>query len=142
MTQFGRNIERVTREIPAALITGGASGIGRATVEYLSYRGWRVIAADIDKDGLDTLPDFVFPVYLDVANEATFATCLEEIKQITDGLDAIVNCAGILVVGSMIEVPEDDIIKILKVNLLGTYRVNRVFFPMVLKRGGRIVVMS
>jgi NAD(P)-dependent dehydrogenase (short-subunit alcohol dehydrogenase family) len=64
------------------------------------------------------------------------------VERHTDGLDGIVNCAGILVVGSVIEVPESDLLHILDVSLLGTYRINKAFFHLVLRRRGRIVNLS
>lgn len=129
-------------EKPTALITGGVSGIGRVTAEYLTNKGWCVIVADNDKAGLKSLPDSLLPMYLDVSDAVSINSCVAEIDTITDGLDAIINCAGILVVGSVVEVSEKEIIRILDVNLLGTYRVNRSFLPLVIKRNGRIIVMS
>ncbi len=125
-----------------ALITGGASGIGKATAEFLIERGWCVFAADLNEKDLKALPPAIFPMYMDVTNITSIARCLEVVEHETDGLDAVINCAGILVVGSMVEVTEDDMVRIIDVNLLGAYRVNRYFFPQVLKRGGRIIIMS
>ena len=114
-----------------ALITGGASGLGRRTAEFLAERGWTVFAADIDQAGLDNLPDPIIPISMDVTLSASIAAAIQAVKGHTDGLDGVVNCAGILVVGSFIDVPEADLQRILDVSLLGTYRVNKAAFPLV-----------
>ncbi len=136
-------IDKLRRqERPTALITGGVNGIGRITGEYLANLGWRVIIADIDKAGLESLPCSLIPMYLDVTDSNSLVSGLEVLEKHIDGLDAIINCAGILVVGSVIDVAEDEIMRILNTNFLGTYRVNLFFLPYVLKREGRIIIMS
>ncbi|MCZ6828004.1 MAG: SDR family NAD(P)-dependent oxidoreductase [Gammaproteobacteria bacterium] len=64
------------------------------------------------------------------------------VRESVDGLDAIVNFAGILAVGSMVEIEEATMQRVLDVNVMGTFRVNQVFFPMIKARQGRIVNIS
>ena len=59
-----------------------------------------------------------------------------------DGLDAVVNFAGIMVIGSGIELDEAIFQKVLNVNVMGTYRVNQACFPLLKLRKGRIVNIS
>jgi len=127
---------------PTALITGGANGLGLRTAEYLAEHGWTVFAADISQQALDDLPNPLIPVHMDVTDPASIEAAFDIINQKADGLDGIVNCAGILVVGSLIDVPEEDLRSILDVTLLGTYRVNKAFYPLVERRKGRIINMS
>jgi NAD(P)-dependent dehydrogenase (short-subunit alcohol dehydrogenase family) len=70
------------------------------------------------------------------------AAARETVRASVDGLDAIVNFAGILAVGSMVDIEEDTLQRVLDVNLMGTFRVNREFFPLVNNRQGRIVNIS
>jgi len=127
---------------PAALITGGANGLGLCTGKYPAERGWTVFAADINQHALDNLPDPLIPIQMDVTDPESIAAGVETINQQADGLDGIVNCAGLLIVGSVIDVLEEDLQRILDVTLLGTYRVNKAFYPLLARRKGRIVNMS
>ena len=126
----------------AVLITGGANGLGLSTGKYLVERGWTVYAADINQQALECLPAPINPIHMDVTDSDSISAAVDSITVRTDGLDGIVNCAGLLVVGSVIDVSEDDLKRVLDVTLLGTYRVNKAFFPLVARRKGRIVNMS
>lgn len=127
-----------------ALITGGAGGLGRATVELLVERGWHVFAADFDAGALEALEGRpgLTPLALDVTDPVSVAGAVARVSSEVDGLDGVVNFAGILGVGSLIEIPEADLQRVLDVNVLGTYRVNRAFFPLLKARNGRIVNIS
>jgi NAD(P)-dependent dehydrogenase (short-subunit alcohol dehydrogenase family) len=127
-----------------ALITGATGGLGSATCHYLLQHGWHVVAADFDRTALAKLDDLeqVTPVFIDVTDTDTVKAALASISQSIDGLDAIVNFAGILAVGSMIEMPEATLQRVLDVNVLGTFRVNQVFFPLIKARKGRIINIS
>jgi NAD(P)-dependent dehydrogenase (short-subunit alcohol dehydrogenase family) len=126
------------------LLTGGAGGLGRSTARYLAEKGWHVFAADFNKEALAALQglDGITPVYLDVTDPSSLLKVRETVEQQTSGLDGLVNFAGILAMGSMIEMDEDVLGRVLDINVVGTYRTNRTFFSLVLKRKGRIVVMS
>jgi NAD(P)-dependent dehydrogenase (short-subunit alcohol dehydrogenase family) len=121
---------------PTALITGGANGLGLRTAEYLAERGWTVFAADINQQALDDLPDPLIPIHMDVTDPTSIEAALDIVNQKADGLDGIVNCAGILVVGALIDVPEEDLRSILDVTLLGTYQVYKAFYPLVARSKG------
>ena len=73
-----------------AIITGGGTGIGLATARRLVSDGYRVIAGGLDRE--DVLPDGVTFVETDV----TKAAALENLMAQTDGIDALINCAGVL----------------------------------------------
>lgn len=125
------------------LVTGAAGGLGRVTVQHLAHAGWQVFAADLPSPSLDELAATnIVPIELDVTDSTAVASALREVRRHTDGLDGVVNFAGILVVGSMIEVAESDLARILDINLMGTVRVNQAAFDLVRARGGRIVNIS
>jgi NAD(P)-dependent dehydrogenase (short-subunit alcohol dehydrogenase family) len=125
-------------------ITGGAGGLGGATARHFATRGWRVFAADCVDEALQVIgrERNVTPVHLDVTDAASVDAAARRVAQRVDGLDGIVNFAGILAVGSLVEIPEDTLRRVLDVNVLGTFRVNRALFPLVLARHGRIVNIS
>ncbi|KAI9023150.1 short-chain dehydrogenase/reductase SDR [Hyaloraphidium curvatum] len=143
----GQAAEPEQRETPrrkTAFISGAAGGLGRATAELLAAKGWRVIAADRDEAALSRLRERVDvdTLVLDVADPASVQAAAEKLRALSPGLDGIVNFAGILAVGSVIELPEETLRRIFEVNVFGTYRVNRALFPLLLERKGRIVNIS
>jgi len=126
-----------------ALITGGAGGLGRITSEYLASKGWHVFAADLNQadTGKNEHPR-ITPVYTDITSETSINDAFTFVSDKTDGLDAIIHLAGMLLIGSLVEIPSRDIEHIMNVNLLGVYRINRIFLPLLLKRKGRIIIVS
>ncbi len=128
-----------------AFVTGAGGGLGGATARHLAAHGWRVLAADLDAGALaalvrDTPGTEAIP--LDVTSPASVAAARERVSALTDGLDAVVNFAGVLAIGSLVEMDEDVIRRAVEINLLGTFRVNKALFPLVLARKGRIVDVS
>ncbi len=125
------------------LITGGAGGLGRITSEYLVSKGWHIFSADLkDADTGKNEHPGITPVHVDITSEKSVNDALAAVSEITDGLDAIIHLAGMLLIGSLVEIPSQDIERIINVNLLGVYRVNRTFLPLLLKRKGRIITVS
>lgn len=125
------------------LITGAAGGLGRAAVEMLAGAGWAVWAADLPGPALDALDEVpgVRPLELDVTDQASVDAAAQQVRA-SGTLDAVVNFAGVLTLGSLAELPVEEVQRVLDVNLLGTYRVNRALIPMVIDRQGRIVNIS
>jgi NAD(P)-dependent dehydrogenase (short-subunit alcohol dehydrogenase family) len=127
-----------------ALVTGAGGGLGHAMVERLVANGWKVFAADINKDALRSSmhdPD-VLPVVVDVTDRESIRSAYEAVSSNTDRLDGLVNFAGIMGVGSLTDIPEERLARILDVNVMGTYRINKKFLPLVEAAQGRIVNIS
>ena len=127
-----------------ALVTGAGGGLGHATVERLVANGWKVFEADLSKDMLRSSmhdPDVV-PVVMDVTDNDSIGSAYDAIESQTDHLDAIVNFAGVMGVGSLTDIPEERLARILDINVMGTYRVNKKFLPLVEASRGRIVNLS
>lgn len=106
-------------------ITGAASGIGRATALLFAEKGWFVGAVDINEKRLKALSEEIggdncFVHVLDVTDKTAFEQVLEKFGQRTSGkLDLLFNNAGIAVFGSFDEVPYEDHLAVLQVNLIG-----------------------
>ncbi len=128
----------------SVFITGGAGGLGGATARYLAERDWRVFAADCVEETLDVIgkEKHITPVHLDVTDRDSVAAAAEQVAGEVDGLDGLVNFAGILAVGSLIELEEEALARVLEVNVMGTFRVNQALFPLVHARKGRIINIS
>ena len=128
----------------SVLITGAGGGLGRALLELLVSHEWRVFATDYCEEALDHVrhdPD-VIPLVMDVTDQASVESAFAQVSAKTDRLDGIVNFAGILAVVSMVDMPEEQLQRVLDVNLMGTYRTNKAFFPLVHAAKGRIVNIS
>ena len=128
-----------------ALVTGAASGIGRATVLRLVEEGADVLAADISGDGLATTaslsarPDAVTVMIGDVTDPAFAPIAVEVAVSLRRRLDLLVNAAGILRFEHSHEADMDAWERILAVNLTGTFRCCRAALPALLDGGGAIV---
>ena len=130
------------------MLTGASGGIGRATVVRLADAGHVVFAAARGARELQALAAAhpgVRPVVLDVTEQASIDRAGEQIAAETDGhgLDVLVNAAGILVLGPVEAVSDQQTRAQLEVNLFGSLAVTRAFLPpMRERRSGRIVNVS
>ncbi len=105
-----------------ALVTGGASGLGRATVTRLRAAGVAVAALDLDPSGL---PEEVPAFAADVADEGQVADAVGAACERLGGLDLLVNNAGIGAVGTVEDGPVAEWRRLYDVNVLGTMLVSR-----------------
>mgnify|MGYP003472263803 CR=1 FL=1 len=126
-----------------AVITGAANGLGRALTEYLTEKGWKVFALDYNVEQLATFKHaHIIPVQVDVTDDESVSIAVKNINEQTQELDAIINFAGILLLGSGVEVPAKEVMRIMNVNLMGTYRINQGLFKLLLTKKGRIINIS
>ncbi|XP_050045594.1 estradiol 17-beta-dehydrogenase 8-like [Dermacentor andersoni] len=115
-----------------ALVTGGASGIGKAACHALASQGARVIVADRKVDGAKIVaeelpgPATHKEAFLDVANTESVEKLFADIKD-TESLPVsiVVNCAGIAGLSPIVDTTDEAFDKIIRVNLKGTFLVTR-----------------
>ncbi|MDR7304406.1 SDR family oxidoreductase [Haloactinomyces albus] len=121
------------------LITGGASGLGRAMAIRFAGAGWRVLIADLDEaagERLRTeLGDEVAFHPLDVRDDAGWARVRAWCERTWNGLDVLVNNAGVAAAGRMDRVSMADWDWILDINLKGVIRGCREFVPVFRRQG-------
>jgi len=123
------------------LVTGGASGVGLAVTLKLTKSGYTVFCADINNYTGESNKNII-PLIMDVTKAASIEAALDLVKQHTGKLLAIVNCAGIFVMNSVVEIEEELLRKILEVNLFGMYRVNKTFLPLLKGNYSKIINIS
>lgn len=126
------------------LVTGAASGIGKATVLMLAERGFCVYATDMYEPGLEDLRrvDGIKAFKLDITNDADVANAVTFMEEKGSGLLALINNAGIFSPGPLMDIPVGWLMQQYNVNVFGTHRMTRAFFPMLLKSRGRIINVS
>jgi 3-oxoacyl-[acyl-carrier protein] reductase len=128
-----------------ALVTGGASGIGRAIVLALAAEGCHVAIAD--RAEMDEVTDAVaasggqaFAARVDVADEAQVVAMFEAVLPRLGRLDILVNNAGILLEKPLLETSAADFDRLIGVNLRGVFLVGReAIRVMSRQRQGRVI---
>lgn len=126
-----------------ALVTGAASGIGRAIAVRLASRSALVAIVDIDEEGLEQTRSLIssaggqaksFPA--DMTNSTDVASVFERFATQVGGIDTVVSAAGIAKEGFIHKMAEADWDRVIAVNLKGTYLAAHYAVPSLLNRGG------
>ncbi len=128
----------------AVLVSGASSGIGRNIAERLAAEGHYVYAGarkDDDLAELDAI-DNVTAIRLDVTKQADIDAAVDFIERQGRGLYGLVNNAGVAVFSPMNETPEQDIHFVMNVNVLGPYRMNKAFAPLLAQSRGRTTTIG
>jgi NAD(P)-dependent dehydrogenase (short-subunit alcohol dehydrogenase family) len=126
------------------LVTGAASGLGQATALEFASKGDHVFACDVNKKGLAEISSNknITAVEMDITSSKSVQAALIKIKTSVEGLDGIINVAGIFRGGSLVEISEENFERMFKVNVFGTFRVTKTFFPLLLENKGRVINIS
>lgn len=144
MTQINHDISGV------AVVTGGGSGIGRASALHLAARGVQVVVADRNEQAAHETASLIhaqkgeaLALTLDVSDPTSVERTFSAVTKWRGGCDILVNCAGILSVHPILEFPLDEWNRLMAVNLTGTFLCSqRAARDMVKKRYGRIINMA
>ena len=129
------------------LVTGGGSGIGRATALAFAREGARVAIADLSPErGTEAVAaaheqgrELLF-IPGDVSQESDAARMVEETVSAFGRLDVVFNNAGMLMEGPVHEMSEEDWDRILAVNLKGVFLVSKHAVPHMVRQGGGVIV--
>jgi NAD(P)-dependent dehydrogenase (short-subunit alcohol dehydrogenase family) len=130
------------------IVTGGASGIGRATAERLAEEGVKVVIADVDKDSGEELVDRIENdggeatfVEVDVTNPKSVEAMVEKTNDVYGPPTLAHNNAGIGVETLPTEeYTEDQWASVLEVNLSGVWRSLKAELPVMAENGGGAIV--
>ena len=132
----------------AALVTGAAVGIGRATAIVLAQNGAKLVLVDMNGEKLEALKkelsvytNDVLTFVCDVSNEAAVYSMVQEAERAFGGVDILINNAALWRCRTpFVETPVDEWKQFIDVNIMGVVYVTRAVLPGMLQRAwGRIV---
>ena len=121
------------------VLSGCSGGMGLATAKKFVSNGYFVFGLDI-KEPTEKLDNFEF-IKTNLREQESVKKAFELVKSSTDEIDAIINMAGIYDLNSLIEMSEEDFIRIFDINVFATYRLNKTFVPL-LKKKGKVIITS
>ena len=123
------------------LITGAASGIGKATAIEFIKKGYNTYATDKDTGNMQDLEKLGCKIkYIDVTIDSVMVEAVKEIEKETGGIDILVNNAGFGQNGVIEELSMDKIRKQFEVNVFGLIRITQLVLPKMRERkSGRII---
>lgn len=130
-----------------AIVTGGGSGIGRATSELFAREGAKVMVADYKPDlGRETAQaikkaggNAIF-VEVDVSYSAQVERMVKAVLDTYGGVDILVNAAAILAFGTALDTDEKTWNRVIAINLNGTFLCSRAVLPHMIRRGGGSII--
>lgn len=131
-----------------ALVTGGASGIGRAVCERFVHESAKVVVADLDRAACEgvaaALGAMAFGVALDVTRQESIDRAVAEAVAWAGGLDILVNAAGVYEVQPILEMNRERTSRVFAVNVEGLIFMTQAAARVMVEqgRGGRIINFS
>lgn len=130
-----------------AVVTGAASGIGRATAVRLAQEGYEVAMMDLDAAGLAQTQTQIqetggraHPFAVDLCDPLDVGAVTREIAVTVGAPQVLVNVAGIGVAATVLETSDEDWNRVLAVNLTGPFLTTRATLPLMLDRGSGVIV--
>lgn len=142
-------MDTISPEVKTALVTGTDHGVGFSLAKKLLSRGYFVIAfrADETEKQIDALqssyPDQMAIVCADIGSDESVFKASNDIKNMTDHIDLLINCAGIL--GDMSknlgdDLDFDEIMRVINVNAIGALRITNALSSLVLNSTEKTIV--
>jgi NAD(P)-dependent dehydrogenase (short-subunit alcohol dehydrogenase family) len=124
-------------ELGTVIVTGGASGLGRAVADAVAASGGDPVVLDLNHP-----PDGVPHRVVDLADTASAEAVVNDVAAERGGLDAVVTAAGVDACGRIDQVGREDWERVIAVNLLGTAAVVRAALPHLERSSGRVVTVA
>ena len=135
---------KISQATRVSIVTGGASGIGRATVETLLAAGESVVVVDLPSQALKEVEQHprVLAVGGDVTDAATNELAVALAEGEFGGLDAMILNAGVPASGDIVTMPIEIFDRTIEVNVRGVLLGIRAAVPALRKRGGGRIVIT
>ena len=116
----------------AAIVTGGASGLGAETARYLAQAGAKVALLDVNMELAEAVAQEIggIAIHCDVSNAASAEQAVAQAREAHGVARILVNCAGIGVPGRIVSrkgaMPLEAFAKVININLIGTFNLMRL----------------
>lgn len=130
-----------------SIITGGGSGIGRATALLFAKEGSPVVIADVDDIAGSAVADAIVSdggrsifVHTDVTKSGDAEGMVKKCVERFGRLDILANIAGISPVGTVVSTPEDVWDRVMAINLKGVYLCSKFAIPAMVRSGGGAII--
>lgn len=120
------------------LITGGSTGIGRATGEFLQKKGFTVFGTSRNPNNYPEHPFILLP--LDVTNSKSIENCIDQFTKHSETLDVLINNAGAGITGAIEEIPEEEIKRNFETNLFGPIAMIKAALPIMRTQGSGLII--
>jgi NAD(P)-dependent dehydrogenase (short-subunit alcohol dehydrogenase family) len=134
-------------EDKVAIITGGGSGIGRATAELFAQEGAKVVVADYMSDtgqaavgAIKNAGGDALFAQVDVSDSAQVQNMVDTTLDAYGGIDILFNNAGVLIFGTIPETEEEAWNRLIGINLTGVYLCSKAVIPHMIQRGGGSII--
>ncbi len=138
-------LDRFTKK--RAIVTGGASGLGKAIVAQFATLGWKVAVVDINLEGAQQVAEEAnkngaeaIALFCDIGKDEDFAAIATTIKEQWGGIDVIVNNAGIATSGMLVDCTSEQWDRAINLNLTSVYRGCHYWLPLMDQNGPGHVV--
>jgi NAD(P)-dependent dehydrogenase (short-subunit alcohol dehydrogenase family) len=131
-----------------AIVTGGASGIGKAIVKRFFDEGARLVVADRDETAAEALAKSLgagaFSVPLEVTKQESIDHLVAVVAERAGGIDVLVNCAAVYALTPVTEVSRDEWSTLFSINVDGTFFTMQAVAKQMIKqrRGGKIINLA
>ncbi|HEX6498308.1 MAG TPA: SDR family oxidoreductase [Micromonosporaceae bacterium] len=129
------------------VVTGASSGIGRATALAFARRGANLVLVSRDERALRDAADecaavgaAVLPVPCDTTDGRGLAEIADRTVETFGGLDVWINDAAVAVFGPLVDLPPEDVARVLDVNVMGYVHGARAALPHMIARGGGVLI--
>lgn len=129
---------------PVVLISGCSTGIGRALAKEFASRNWQVFATARKTATIDDLkaPN-VETAALDVTDEKSIKACVDAVMAKAGRIDMLINNAGLLLIGPLVELEISELRRQFETNVLGLAALTKAVVPhMIKKKSGKIINIS
>lgn len=125
-----------------ALIVGASGGLASQIIDTIN-KDFIVIAIDKNPAVIDKYKNNVniHPFVCDITDKNSVLFTKEKVKELTTHIDLIINFAGVVILGSTLEIDSERALNVLKVNVIGMYNINQTFIDM-LDTTSRIINVS